>query len=54
MNERESVFCINNLQATFPPNLMFFIIPIMQSAFETQLRRLRGAIAAAVSANNQA
>lgn len=35
MNERESVFCINNLQATFPPNIMFFIISIIQSALKS-------------------
>lgn len=29
MDERESVFCINDLQATFPPNIMLFIIPII-------------------------
>jgi hypothetical protein len=53
MNERESVFCINNLQATFPPNIMLFIIPIIKGALEKRNRRLRNAIAALVSANNQ-
>ena len=54
MNERESVFCINGLQATFPPNIMFSIVPIIESYLEKRVRKFRSAIAAEVAASNPA